>query len=296
MRTRWSWSRTRSPDGAFYQTETARNITPANRRLPEAPITVLVDYDGTISLRDVGDGLLDLFLDEPTKRIAAEKDLLYDEAHLGSRELLLWDMDVLPADASLLRDAAAAFPQDEAFPGFVDAVRARGASLEVVSDGLGFYVASNLASIGVTDVPIATNENAVSGRGSGLSFPYGHQRCFVCGTCKRERVRLHQAADQVVVFIGDGASDRFAAAHADVVLAKTLLARICAAAGWPFQPWSSFEDVTEWWKSAFSDGRLPASRSDLERWRGEHGRPPTAFICGPEVWGEGRTTPGPGPG
>ena len=111
-------------------------------------------------------------------------------------------------------------PQDAAFPGFVDAVRARGAHVEVVSDGFGFYVASNLAALGVDDVFIATNENRVGEGSAGMSFPFGHPSCFVCGTCKRERVRLHQAASRVVVFVGDGTSDRYAAAHADVVFAK----------------------------------------------------------------------------
>ena len=91
------------------------------------------------------------------------------------------------------------------------AVRERGALVEVVSDGFGFYVASNLAAIGVTDVFVATNENRVGEGGAGMSFPFGHPSCFVCGTCKRERVRLHQAAGRVVVFIGDGTSDRYGA-------------------------------------------------------------------------------------
>mgnify|MGYP003294992178 CR=1 FL=1 len=130
-----------------------------------------------------------------------------------------------------------------AFPGFVDSVRARGATVEVVSDGFGFYVASNLAALGVNDVCIATNENRVGEGSAGMSFPFGHPSCFVCGTCKRERVRLHQASGRVVVFIGDGSSDRYAAAHADVVFAKGSLARICTAEGWPFTSWESFADV-----------------------------------------------------
>src|SRR3712207_5004141 len=127
-----------------------------------------------------------------------------------------------------------------------------------------------------------------------MSFPYGHPSCFVCGTCKRERVRLHQAAGRVVVFVGDGTSDRFAAAHADMVFAKGSLARISRAAGWPFSEWESFADVHAEIDRAFAEGRLPASADDFERWRAEHSRPPRAFICGPEVWGPGRTTPGPG--
>jgi 2-hydroxy-3-keto-5-methylthiopentenyl-1-phosphate phosphatase len=206
-----------------------------------------------------------------------------------------WDMDVLPRDAALLEQEAAAMPQDPAFPDFVTAVRARGALVEVVSDGLGFYVKSNLAALGLGDVFVATNETIVGRGGEGMSFPFGHPSCFVCGTCKRERVRLHQASGSVVVFIGDGTSDRFAAAHADVVFAKGSLERICRAEGWPYHRWFDFADVLVHVDKMFHDGRLPAADADLPAWRADHALPPRPFICGPEVWGEGRTTPGPGP-
>lgn len=207
-----------------------------------------------------------------------------------------WDMDVLPHDAQLLRNEAEAMPQDAEFPAFVESVRGRGAQVEVVSDGLGFYVESNLAALGVRDVFVATNANRVENGGAGMSFPFGHPTCFVCGTCKRERVRLHQAAGRVVVFIGDGTSDRFGAAHADVVFAKESLARICSAEGWPYLPWESFRDVRAQVDRAYGDGRLPINVNELDRWHSEHGRAPRPFICGPEVWGPGRTTPGPGRG
>jgi len=223
------------------------------------------------------------------------RDALYDAGEIGSRELMEWDMDVLPRDGDLLRREAAAMPQDEAFPGFVAAAKERGALVEVVSDGLGFYVASNLAALGVADVFVATNANRVENGGEGMSFPFSHPTCFVCGTCKRERVRQHHCAGRVVVFIGDGTSDRFGAAHADLVFAKQSLARICSAEGWPFIEWGSFVDVSAEVERAFSDGRLPGTTDDMPRWRAEHGHGPRPFICGPEVWGPGRTTPGPGP-
>jgi 2-hydroxy-3-keto-5-methylthiopentenyl-1-phosphate phosphatase len=225
----------------------------------------------------------------------ARIDALYDDGKLGSRELMLWDMDVLPRDAELLTREAAAMPQDETFPGFVEAVRARGAHVEIVSDGFGFYVESNLAQLGVGDLFVATNANRVGEGRAGMTFPFGHPSCFVCGTCKRERVRLHQAAGRVVVFIGDGTSDRYAAAHADLVFAKGSLERICTAAAWPFVPWGSFADVAAEVDRAFADGRLPSDPDDLPEWRATMSRGPRPFICGPEVWGAGRTTPGPGP-
>ena len=229
------------------------------------------------------------------RQTLAQKDAEYETGRLGSRELMAWDMDVLPRDAELLRREAAAMPQDESFAPFVAAVSGRGAQVEVVSDGLGFYVRSNLARLGLAHLPVATNENRLAG-GGGLSFPFGHPTCFVCGTCKRERVRLHQAAGRVVVFVGDGTSDRFAAAHADMVFAKESLGRICEAAGWPHLAWQTFDDVTAQLEGAFADGRLPSMPGELPAWRGAHAPAPRAFICGPEVWGPGRTRPGSGPG
>jgi 2,3-diketo-5-methylthio-1-phosphopentane phosphatase len=271
-----------------------RAHTPPDLPPDGAPVSFLVDYDGTISRLDVGDTLLTRHVDDA--ELVAAKDADYDAGRVGSRELMQWDMDVLPRDADLLRTEAAAMPHDTAFPRFVEAIRARGAAIEIVSDGLGFYVESNLADLGITDVPIATNENRVEGGGAGLTFPYGHPRCYVCGTCKRERVRMHRGADRAVVFIGDGTSDRFAAAHADVVFAKESLARMCDREGWPYHAWRTLAEVERWFRAALSDGDLPRSASEFDAWRGRGAPGPRPFICGPEVWGPGRTTPGPGPG
>lgn len=267
-----------------------RSVLPATPiEAGRAPVSFLVDYDGTISLVDIGDTLLARHYTD-TAEIAA-KDALYDAGRLGSRELMQWDMDVLPHDGELLRREAAAMPQDQDFPAFVAAVERRGAVVEVVSDGLGFYVRSNLAALGLPDVAVATNDNRVEGGGAGMSFPFGHPACFVCGTCKRERVRLHQAAGRIVVFVGDGTSDRYAAAHADMVFAKDSLARICAAEGWPHTNWGDFADISAEVERAFADGRLPTDPSDVAAWRAAHGHAPRPFICGPEVWGPGRSTP-----
>jgi 2-hydroxy-3-keto-5-methylthiopentenyl-1-phosphate phosphatase len=224
-------------------------------------------------------------------------DRAYEDRLIGSRDLTRWDMDVLPRNADLLRSEAAAVDQDETFVGFVAAVREAGAEVEVVSDGLGFYVASNLARLhpALADLPIATNANAVDGPG-GIAFPYGHPRCLVCGTCKRERVRAHQARGRAVVFVGDGTSDRYAAHHADVVFAKGKLLAWARATGRDVHEWDRFTSVTAWFRAALADGQLPATPADLPAWRGARGTPTPAFICGPEAWGDGPGRPAPEPG
>src|SRR5450759_2123247 len=86
----------------------------------------------------------------------------YEDGLIGSRDLTCWDMEVLPRDAALLRREAAGIPQDETFPMFVRSVRASGALVEIVSDGLGFYVASNLERLdpALADLPVARTRTA----------------------------------------------------------------------------------------------------------------------------------------
>jgi 2-hydroxy-3-keto-5-methylthiopentenyl-1-phosphate phosphatase len=251
---------------------------------------VLIDYDGTISLIDVGDELLTRY--GPAPEVIAAKDADYDAGLIGSRELMRWDMDVLPDDAGLLISDAAAMPLDASLVDLVARAEDMGIAIEVVSDGLGFHIQPALDRLGLSDLPIATNQNALARSGAGMSFPYGHPRCFVCGTCKRERVRAHQALDRAVVFVGDGTSDRYACAHADVVFAKGSLAAWCRAEGWPFEDWHRLDEVVSWIDAALVDGRLPTAADDVPDWRQRCAPPqPRPFICGPEVWGEGRSTP-----
>jgi 2-hydroxy-3-keto-5-methylthiopentenyl-1-phosphate phosphatase len=270
----------------------SRAATPPLLPATGVPVSFLVDYDGTISNVDVGDELMIRFVDDLATVAARDAD--YEAGRVGSRELMQWDMEVLPPDAELLRATAASLPHDPGFPGFVKAVQAYGAAIEIVSDGLGFYVESNLRRQApeLAELPIATNENRVTGR-AGMAFPYGHPACFVCGTCKRERVRAHQVGGRVVVFIGDGTSDRYGAHHADLVFAKGPLAAWCAAVGHTFTPWSSFAEITAWAVEAFATDALPSRAEDLDAWHVAHGRPPCDFVCGPEVWGPGRSVPVP---
>ena len=251
------------------------------------PVSVLIDFDGTISLQDVGDALLrELVADQAAVR---HMDQLYHEGRKGSRELNAWDMEVLPREAAALFAVIDAIPLDESFTDLVRVVRETGAAIEIVSDGVGFHVERMLARLGLAELPVATNASELGRGGAGVTFPFGHPGCLVCGTCKRDRVQRHQAAGRAVVFVGDGPSDRYAAHHADVIFAKWSLADWCTGQGIAYEPWERLADVAAWLEAALADGRLPSTRSAHAEWSAATAPKEPAFICGPEVWGEGRT-------
>ncbi len=57
--------------------------------------------------------------------------------------------------------------------------------------------------------------------------------------------------------------------------------RLCRSQGWPFTPWHDFGELTVW-----LDATVAAWRSNPASLPRPVARP---FICGPEVWGPGRT-------
>ncbi|HSG86717.1 MAG TPA: HAD-IB family phosphatase [Candidatus Limnocylindrales bacterium] len=247
------------------------------------PLAILVDFDGTIALTDVGDVLLA----EHTPAVWEAEAAAYDAGLAGSRRLMIDEVARMPLDPDVLLATAAAQPTDPTFPAFVARARSAGIPVEVVSDGFGFFIEPALELMGVHGIPVVTARMRFDGVAPpAIEFPNGHPRCFVCGTCKRARVLAHQAAGRTVVFIGDGESDRYAAGYADIVFAKRSLVRLCLEHGWPFQRWTEFAELDAW---------LAAT---IEAWEAERVSPSGSgarpFFCGPEAWGEGLWDPPPG--
>jgi 2-hydroxy-3-keto-5-methylthiopentenyl-1-phosphate phosphatase len=244
------------------------------------PLAILVDYDGTIAQTDVSDALMADFVTEEWEARAAE----YDAGLVGSRRLMEWEVGLITTHPDDLRAFAAEQPHDPGFAPLVRRAQAAGIPVEVVSDGFGFFIPAALAALGVPDVPVVSASTTFDPRGRArIDFPNGHPACFVCGTCKRNRVLAHQAAGRAVVFVGDGESDRYAAGYSDVVFAKRALTKLCLANGWPFRRWTEFAEIDAW---------LAAT---IDRWRADPASLPpprrAPFFCGPEVWGEGRWDP-----
>jgi len=249
------------------------------------PLAILVDYDGTISLTDVTDQVMAEHVPGAWEEVAAR----YDAGLMGSRRLMAWQMSLIEADPAALVATAAAQPHDPGFVPFVRRAGAAGIPVEVVSDGFGYFVRPALEALGVGEVTVVTARTEFHGRRPMLEFPNGHPSCFVCGTCKRQRVLAHRAAGRRVVFIGDGESDRYAAGYSDIVFAKRALERICLDAGWPYRRWTAFSELEAWLAETLEAwARDPSSISPTDP------DPPRGFFCGPEVWGEGLEDPPPG--
>jgi HAD superfamily phosphoserine phosphatase-like hydrolase len=241
---------------------------------PGSPLVVLFDFDGTIARLDLSDEVMRRHADLDAW---APLEAAYLSGEIGSRTLLSRQALLLDGETEPIAGMAEGEQLDPDFRTFVDDLRERGILVEVVSDGFGFFVRPSLDRLGLSDLPVFTARTTFSSGAVAIDFPDGHPRCRVCGTCKRERILVHQAAGRFTIFVGDGFSDLYAAAHADLVFAKDHLAALCADRGWPYQPWTTFADIRS---GVFGllDAGVPPPRL----------RP---FVCGPEVWPPGTTEP-----
>ena len=133
-----------------------------------ARTSVFLDFDGTISTVDVGMHLLDRFATPAWWELHDA----YERGEIGSRECITGQWALVEGDADTVRAAAAEVALDAGFAPLVDAVRAAGADLVVVSDGFGFYVDDACAPLGLD---VCTN--AVDFTSGELQFPNSDPSC-----------------------------------------------------------------------------------------------------------------------
>jgi 2-hydroxy-3-keto-5-methylthiopentenyl-1-phosphate phosphatase len=202
---------------------------------------VIVDFDGTICLHDVGVDLVERFgADASRTGPLAEIDRAFDAGEVGLRDVLVAEAGSLRgSDEELVAFALEHCPLDPSFAPFASWVASQGVALSVVSDGFGLHVRPLLAAAGLAHLPVITNDWQ---RGR-LGFPAAHPICVGCGTCKKQAVEHARTVHGTVAFVGDGVSDRFGARYADVTFAKDGLAEHCLRESIPFLAYENFDDV-----------------------------------------------------
>ena len=200
---------------------------------------VLVDFDGTIATVDTTDRLLERFADTGWQDIEDE----WKAGRIGSRECMVRQIALLRATPDELDQFVAGIEIDPAFPAFVALCRSRGLSVTVVSDGLDRTVGAVLARHGL-DLPYRANQlEWLGGDRWRLLFPHGRADCrSLAGNCKCQFASAPPGTVRVVV--GDGRSDFCVAGQAELVLAKSALARHAAETGLTHFPFQSFAEAT----------------------------------------------------
>jgi 2,3-diketo-5-methylthio-1-phosphopentane phosphatase len=135
------------------------------------------------------------------------------------------------------------FSVDPHFTGIVNFCYERDIPLMVLSDGLDVYVERVLSNAGLSHVPFFANHAEFVGERLKVSFPYADAECNLCGNCKRNHMLNTSADEDVIVYIGDGYSDRCPIRYADFVFAKRQLIKYCQQQNITFFEFNHFGDV-----------------------------------------------------
>jgi 2-hydroxy-3-keto-5-methylthiopentenyl-1-phosphate phosphatase len=196
---------------------------------------VFLDFDGTITRRDVVDVILETYADE--RWIEIEKQ--WRAGRIGSRACLRAQMALVRATREQLDALVDSIEVDLGLAPLLETCARRRLQVNVVSDGFDYCIRRVLERprLGLkrllSGVRVCASRLEVDARrGLWLSFPYFRQPCeHGCATCKPAVMGMLNGAGAPSVFVGDGLSDRYAAACADIVFAKNSLAVYCREEG-----------------------------------------------------------------
>jgi 2,3-diketo-5-methylthio-1-phosphopentane phosphatase len=219
-------------------------------------VRVFVDFDGTITRRDVGDVMFETFGGPVCAEIVADyRDEKLSAVECFRREsVACGDVDRSRLDAFLDGQEF-----DPSFPGFVRFCESHNIPCTVLSDGMDYYIKRILARAGLRDLPVRSNllrfeEGPSPSVRFVPEFPYADEVCTRCASCKRNHILELSADEDIVVYCGEGYSDRCPSRYADVIFAKDDLLNYCRAEHIPCIAWRTFADIQDRLASMLANG------------------------------------------
>ncbi|MCK9229813.1 MAG: MtnX-like HAD-IB family phosphatase [Syntrophales bacterium] len=211
--------------------------------MPDKNRTLLFcDFDGTISPRDMGYGILSRFsVPEEWERI----NRAYEKDHIGSQEAYRRVAPHLRATREeMVRYVLEAGELDPHFKTFCRFCHDRGHDVIIVSDGLDFYIEAILDKYGLDGLDCYANRAVFQDDGVlSFEFPHRNEDCNRCGNCKRSIMRRMRDRYREIVYVGDGSSDLCPAQDADRIFARDLLYSEYRARGKDCFYYNDFSDI-----------------------------------------------------
>ncbi len=205
-------------------------------------LKIFVDFDGTITLEDVGEAIFQKF-GEANKVNQIIENLLSDK--ISSRQC--WDelcecSNVINKDD--LNNSIDMIEIDPTFKSFVKFCSENEIEMIVLSDGFDYYINRLFDKAGLKGIKYYSNKLFVGQKGKlRAEYPYFDFNSPTSANCKRNHIINHSSDDDYTIYIGDGNSDKDAAQYCDFIFAKNGLARFCSMERISFFPFQNFVDV-----------------------------------------------------
>lgn len=204
---------------------------------------ILVDFDGTITKEDTCYGMMKKFAVKDWTDI----DKKWIGGEMTTRECSLALFDIMDINEEKLRNFLMTLDIDEGFIDFVEFCEENGDSITIISDGYDFNIQTILSRYGLEGLTFYSNSLKFDEKGNyQLDFPNQWTQCELCGTCKIDIYNQLRKEGDLLVYVGDGYSDRCMAEKADLLFAKDYLAKYCDDKGISYIPYENFNDIIKY--------------------------------------------------
>ena len=187
------------------------------------------DFDNTLTTGDVLDGIIETFSPDEAWR---DWEKAWAAGRLPARDCLRLQVENLRVTRDDLFAHLLQVRIDPVFAEIVRWARHRGLQVTIVSDSFLPLIQHMLRNNGIEGVPIFANDLEFSADRLLPGFPYYDPAFPLSANAKARHLAAYR--DCTVIFAGDGRSDLDAALVADVVFAKSTLARELDARAVPY--------------------------------------------------------------
>ena len=228
---------------------------------------LFLDFDGTLTAEDVGNRFFATFGGAVCTELVAR----YRAGEISARACFEQEMKAVGTVDPAAFEAFLA--QQELDPGAEELIRScvrMDVEVTILSDGLDAYIRPLLERHGLDGVRCFSNTAVWQEEGTRkraqLSFPHANGECDRCGCCKRN-IMLGSAGDgDVLIYAGDGYSDRCPVEYADLVFAKASLQTWCQQNNITYLPYRSLDDVRRRLETELGQRTLrPRPRAERKR-------------------------------
>lgn len=200
----------------------------------------VVDFDGTLSVRDTVDAMLERFAGPEWETVEEE----WLAGHITAVQCMQKQLRMVEADHVTLEGFFRGIQLDATFLPFYKHVH-QFAKVAIVSDGLDHAIKVAMKNAALPELPVYANKLHFVPDGIDISWPHRNEACKGGnGVCKCAVARnLAEDVDGPIVLVGDGKSDACLAKSADVVFAKGSLVKYCEQQGIAYHQFQTFADV-----------------------------------------------------
>ncbi len=209
-------------------------------------VVVVLDFDGTVTQKDIGDEVCDRFAPPIWRDIDAA--WVRREISLPEAQRRMWAL------ARCQRQEAVDYARQighlrAGLDRFLDAVLLCGGRLWLASGGFDFYVEAILAKRLQKFERAFFNRTRFADGKIEVEFPHSGLACSFCAVCKGlvcDQAR-QTYPEREIIFVGDGASDRCAVGRADRLFAVrgSLLEKSCREVDAPYVAFDGLDELIE---------------------------------------------------